>query len=322
MENRVDVDRRNFLASASALAALAVASCADKTAQRGFFRQGERQIGLQLYTLGDQVAEHLPRIFAELAEIGIVDLELPNLLGKTPVDLREAANSAGIQFSAIHLVPPPLALRGSLNFNSSEQEIVDVLGVLGVRNVVLPIAMPPSGFKVERGDNFRSKISRAFLEAGADIWKHNAAELNRKAHALAPHGIRVGYHNHNLEFAPVDGTTGWEILKTETDPSKVFFELDLAWIWAAGRDPAAEITNLGNRVRWLHLKDVKQGTQTNFALNMVPTQVGDGLLDWSAVLRAAQAAGVEHYYLEQEPPFSIERMDAVRRGHAFLAQIA
>jgi sugar phosphate isomerase/epimerase len=100
----------------------------------------------------------------------------------------------------------------------------------------------------------------------------------------------------------------------------VFFELDLGWVSTAGLDPAAEIRRLGRRVRWLHVKDVKPTTKRNFALQMDPAVVGEGRIDWPGVLRAARLAGVRHFYIEQEPPFAIPRIEAVRQGYGFLAR--
>ena len=69
----------------------------------------------------------------------------------------------------------------------------------------------------------------------------------------------------------------------------------------------------------MHVKDVKASTVTNYALKMDPTEVGSGKQDWVRILPAARKAGVEHFYVEQEPPFTMSRMDAAAKSYAFLA---
>ena len=113
--------------------------------------------------------------------------------------------------------------------------------------------------------------------------------------------------------------TGWDILVERTDPTLVPFEIDVGWIAASGRDPVPFLQGLSGRVRWLHVKDVAQGNVANTALSMMPAEVGSGTLDWSAILPAAYSAGVRHFYVEQEPPFTMARIEAARKGHDFLA---
>jgi sugar phosphate isomerase/epimerase len=141
------------------------------------------------------------------------------------------------------------------------------------------------------------------------------------AAALKAAGITVGYHNHNVEFGPVGKTTGWHILLAECDPALVKFEIDLGWIAAAGRDPAKFLDGLKGRVRWLHVKDLKASTKPNVALQMDPTEIGSGIQDWPRILKAAKRAGAEHYYVEQEPPFTMARIEAVRKSYGFLAGV-
>jgi sugar phosphate isomerase/epimerase len=310
------LDRRLFLAGITAMAATAATA-----APRGstpFFSKPGRSIGLQLYMLGEDLSKDIDAGFARLAGIGYRDLELPSLLGKTPTELRAAADRAGVRFSCIHLGPRGLASPTSLNFDSGTQATVDALGTLGISDAVLPIALFPDNFKFVPGKNIGDEVSRAFREAGADGWKRTGDALNRKAAALSPHGITLGYHNHDIEFAPLGKTTGWDILMGEIDRNLVALELDIGWIAAAGRDPAAMLLRYKGRVRWVHVKDLKRVRKPTFALGAATTPIGEGSLDWPRILRAAEAAGVRHYYVEQEPPFAIPRFDAAERSHAFL----
>jgi sugar phosphate isomerase/epimerase len=295
-------------------------TAAPRKAGKPFFEKIGKPIGIQVYTLGEDAAKDPAATFARLAEIGYKDLELPNLLGKSAAELRAAGDAAGVKFSSLHLAGAPLAPPGALGFGSSNQAIVDALGTLGITDMVLPIALVPEGFKFDP-TNFKDSISRAYREGGIDGWKRTAQAVNAKAQALSAHGITVGYHNHNNEFAPLGKTTGWQVLLKEFDRNLVQLELDLGWVAAAGLDPAAELTRLKGRVRWVHVKDVKAGTKPNFSLDMNPTQIGDGKLNWPKILRAAEAAGVRHYYVEQEPPFAMARINAAARSFKYLAGV-
>jgi sugar phosphate isomerase/epimerase len=175
--------------------------------------------------------------------------------------------------------------------------------------------------RFDTGEPFQTVIGKAFAAAGADLWKRTADKLNTKGEALKPLGIRTGYHNHNLEFAPVGETTGWDILVAETDPGIVSFEVDLGWVSSAGLDPLAFLGKYSGRIALIHVKDIAEGSPAGYALAMNPTQVGDGIQDWSQLLPAAHAAGARHFYVEQEPPFAIPRMEAARQGYEFLANL-
>lgn len=321
------VNRRSLLSALAATGAVALADAPALAAMRKtqgkkpFFKRIGKPIGLQLYTLGDLPAKDMDGTLAKLAAIGFTDIELPNFYNRSPAELRAAADRAGVRYSSIHMNMPGPFTGGALNLMSPAQQIADGLNVLGIRQVFLPLCPLPEGFSVPEGKSPQVAIGDALRAAGADHWKKTAALLNERASALKPHGIALGYHNHNMEFAPLDGgVTGWEILQREVDPALVNFELDLGWTAAAGHDPAAELAKLKGRVKAVHVKDIKPSTKTNFTMGQDPTEVGSGMLQWSRILPAALAAGVEHFYVEQEPPFAMDRLAAVTKSHAFLSR--
>lgn len=318
------LDRRSLIA---ALAATGVAvmtgtdAIARAAARKPFFQRIGKPIGLQLYTLGDKPTQDLDGTLARLAAIGFTDIELPNFYNRTPAELRAAADKAGVRYSSIHMNMPGPFTGGALSLMSAPQEIADGLNTLGIHQVFLPLCPLPEGFSVPEGKSPQVAIGDALRAAGADHWKRTAALLNERGAALRPFGIRLGYHNHNMEFAPLDGgATGWDILIRETDPALVNFELDLGWTSAAGHDPVVELGRLKGRVKAVHVKDIKASTKTNFVMGQDPTEVGSGRLQWAKILPAALAAGVEHFYVEQEPPFTMDRLDAVTKSHAFLSR--
>ena len=296
--------------------------CATTPGESGyFFERTGLPIGLQLYTLGPDVGKDLDASFAQVAEIGYRDIELPNLLGHSAADVRAAAQRAGLTISSVHV---PLAAMGQsdgLTFAGDASPIADTLGELGARWAVAPIALLPADFRPDPGEDPIQSLARKMLAAGPDLWKRSAEILNRQGAALKPLGIRTGYHNHNVEFAPLGDTTGWDIIKSETDPGIVSFEIDLGWVTAAGLDPVAFLKRNSGRIGLVHVKDVAADNIAGHALSMNPAEVGDGTQAWDQLLPAAHAAGARHFYVEQEPPFSIPRIEAARRGFDFLSKL-
>ncbi len=285
-----------------------------------FFKRIGKPIGLQLYTLGEDVAIDVDATLARVAAIGFKDLQLPQLYGKAPAALKAAATRAGVNFSCIHLAAMPNIPETALSMRSSTQRIVDDLGALGVKDAVLPIMLLPKDAQLKTGEGFLEFLLRATAEGGEDIWKRTAELLNEKASALKPHGITIGYHNHNMEFAPLGKTSGWDILAKETD-RLVKFEIDVGWVAAAGLDPVAFLNRHKGRVRSLHVKDVQASTKANYALKMDPTEVGSGKQDWKRILPTAHMAGCKHFYLEQEAPFTMARIDAAAKGFTYLESL-
>jgi sugar phosphate isomerase/epimerase len=282
-----------------------------------FFRRIARPIGLQLYTLGDAAKTDLEGTLARVAEIGFAEIELPGLLDHPPADLRRAADAAKLTISALHV---PVGGAGP-SISAAPQSLADLAGVLGVQQIVAPMFPVPAGFRLQPGVDLATALTRSVQAAGEDPWKRLAQLLNERAAALRPHGLSLSYHNHSVEFLPIGATTGWDILARETDPQLVYFEIDIGWVTSAGLDPAAFLARHQGRVRQVHVKDVAKGLKPSQALATAPTEVGTGVVDWARVLPAAYAAGARNFYVEQEPPFLLPRLEAARRSYAYLSSL-
>ena len=145
-----------------------------------------------------------------------------------------------------------------------------------------------------------------------------AADFNAWGPALKAEGITLCYHPHGFEFKPIPeegGATGFDILVRETSPESLHFEVDVFWAYHAGQDPAALIRSLGSRCVLVHLKDLRKGAPRNVgdpsgAPSRDIVAVGSGEIDWKAVLRASQDAGVGHYFIEDETPDPLANIPA------------
>ncbi|HEY6770414.1 MAG TPA: sugar phosphate isomerase/epimerase family protein [Candidatus Sulfotelmatobacter sp.] len=128
-----------------------------------------------------------------------------------------------------------------------------------------------------------------------DEWKEVAEALNTTAEKLESSGLKVGYHNHQPEFTPLEGRRPIEVLAQNTKPS-VMLQLDVGTCIEAGSDPAAWIHSNPGRIRSLHLKDWSPDKAKGYSVLF-----GEGVADWKKILAAAETTGgVEYYLIEQE----------------------
>jgi sugar phosphate isomerase/epimerase len=130
---------------------------------------------------------------------------------------------------------------------------------------------------------------------GLDGWKEVADALNGAADKLESSGLKAGYHNHELEFTPVNGVRPMEILAKSTKPS-VMLQLDVGTCLAVGSDPVAWIRSNPGRIRSLHCKDWSPETGKGFSVLF-----GEGVADWKGIFAAASTVGgAEYFLMEQE----------------------
>lgn len=130
-------------------------------------------------------------------------------------------------------------------------------------------------------------------------WTALGKELGALASKVQAKGMTLAYHNHDFELVDFGGKTGLELLFEAAGPT-LKSELDLAWVARAGYDPAAMLGKFSGRVFAVHAKDnAPKGEATDeggFAA------VGQGVLDWKAILPAARKAGVQWYIIEHDQP--------------------
>jgi len=129
-------------------------------------------------------------------------------------------------------------------------------------------------------------------EAGFHRFAQDANEIGRK---LCEAGLTFSYHNHSFEFERFGGKTGLDIIYEESAPRYLQAEIDTYWVQHGGGDPAAWVRKVAGRMPVVHLKDmvILQGAQTM-------AEVGEGNLNWPAILQACREGGVQWYAIEQD----------------------
>lgn len=205
-------------------------------------------LAVQLYTLRDQT--DLRDTLQRLAGLGYQAVEPFNPLDD-PAGFRALLDETGLEVRSTHA---PL-------LGDQREDVAKALETLGLTTVIVPFIAP---------DDF------------ADL-SRTADTLNEVAAWGAKHGFSVGYHNHHWELELVDGRHALEVLADQLDPA-VFLEVDVYWAAVGGADVPALLRRLGERVRFLHVKD-GPGTVTE-----AMTAVGSGTLDIPAILAAAPDA--------------------------------
>jgi sugar phosphate isomerase/epimerase len=191
-------------------------------------------IGLQLYTLKDQLAApgSRPRVLERVAALGVESVE-PYGFGslEDARALRAETEAAGVTVPSVHgSIPEPA------------DGFFAALAEAGAEVAILPVPDALPGFT---RDTF----------ADLDGVERFAEALSGLADVAAEHGARVGYHNHWWEWAELPGGgTAYDALWERTDP-RVLAEVDLYWAQAAGQVPAEVVAKLGERVELVHVKD-------------------------------------------------------------------
>lgn len=144
-------------------------------------------------------------------------------------------------------------------------------------------------------------------------WAALGEELAGIARQVQAKGMTLAYHNHDFELVDFGGKTGLDLL-FEAAGSALKTELDLAWVARAGLDPAATLGKFRGRLFAVHAKDnAAQGQaqdEGGFAA------VGKGVLDWTSILPAAEAAGVQWFIIEHDQPR--DPASVIKTGAAYL----
>jgi sugar phosphate isomerase/epimerase len=244
------------------------------------------QIAVQLYTLRDLAAADLPGTLRAVSRAGYRAVELAGLPPIEAEDLRDLLAAADLT---------PMGAHESLEGLRTDLDgVLDRMTVLGCPRIIVP---------------WLPEVERT-TPAGV---RSLAAELGEIARVCAARDITLGYHNHAFEFAPLDGTSVWDVMLEELPP-EVELEVDVYWVAIGGRDPVGVIRAAGDRVRLLHMKDMAPGPDRG---DVTP---GDGILPWSDIVAAAAELDIQWYVVEEDNPRDV--IAEIARGRAFLSDLS
>jgi sugar phosphate isomerase/epimerase len=226
-------------------------------------------IGAQLYTLRDymKTPTDIAKTLRELRKIGYEAVQVSGIGPIAPRDLKKMLDDEGLIACATHT--------GYDELVKETGRVIEDHKMLGASHVACPGLSP----EYHNGEGYKTV----------------ARELSKVGKVLKAHGITLSYHNHGIEFEKYGDRIGLEILYEESEPDCLQAEIDTYWVQYGGGDPAVWCRKLAGRLPLLHLKDM--GIQDNKQIMM---EVGEGNLDWGAILKACKAAGTEWYLVEQD----------------------
>lgn len=240
-------------------------------------------IGLELYSVRNELKQDLKGTVTAVAKMGYQCVEFFSpYFDWTPAyakEVRKLLDDLGMPCYSTHN-----------SFKSFEPanipKAIELNSILGCKHVVMA-----SAGKVE----------------GLDGWKKVADRLNEAAAKMKSAKLRVGFHNHAVEFTPIQGTLPIEVLAKNTGKD-IMLQLDVGTCIQAGSDPVAWIKKNPGRINCVHLKDYSKDPGKGYKVLF-----GEGSANWKEIFKAAEGkGGVEYYLIEQEgsayPP-----MDTVKR---------
>jgi len=261
--------------------ALFVLSCVALTWPTRIETIPRKAVGLQLYSLRDQFKKDVPQTLDQVRAFGVTNVELAGTYGVAPEKFKEQLDARRLK-----------AVSGHFPYEQCRDDIE------GVAREAKLLGLEYAGCAwIPHKDPFDEKTCR---EA--------AAVFNRAGEALAKHGIKFFYHTHGYEFLPYRDGTLFDLLMAETKPEYVRIEMDVYWIVHPGQDPVKLLEKYGKRFELMHVKDMKRGTPGGFTGQSDVTNnvaLGEGIIDWPSVFRAAKIAGVKWYFIEDESPTSV-----------------
>lgn len=232
----------------------------------------EDEMALQMYTLrnvgtpAEQFAMAHKAGFKHVELVGSHDMdakELKTLLEKNQL----TATSAHVQLKALEEEYPQ-----TVAFNKA----------VGNDTIVIPWIEPE-----DRPDTTQG-------------WIDYAQRLDKMGAKLRKDGIQLGYHNHDFEMKKYDGVTALEIIFNNSNADNLKLEMDAAWVFRGGQDPARILKEYPGRVFAIHAKDSASIGVRDDEMNFAP--LGEGLLDWTTILPAAKASGVKWFIIEHDKP--------------------
>jgi len=257
----MSLTRRSFLALSAALPWALKAGASSSSIP----------IGLELYSVRDALAKDLNGTVRAVAQLGYqcVEFYAPYFAWaeSQAKEMRKLLDELGVRCYSTH---------NDEEYFSAEKinHARDLNKILGCKYMVMAYTEP---------------------KGGIDGWKAIADKLNSAADQLASADLKVGYHNHDAEWRPVDGVRPMEIIAKNTKPS-IMLQLDVGTCIEAGSDPVAWIRGNPGRIRSLHLKDWSHDPAKAYKVLF-----GEGDAKWKDIFAAAESVGgVEYYLLEQE----------------------
>lgn len=228
-----------------------------------------RNIGLQLYTVRSAMAKDLEGTLDAIAKAGITELEFAGYYNKDAAWWQAALKKRGFKAPSTHEGMPATDDGWDAIFQRATQ--------MGHELVVVPSV----------SNEYRGTVEKV---------QKLCDRLNVGAEKASQYGLMFGYHNHDQEFAPMEGTSMWDVMTARTDAALVKLELDCYWATKAGKKPLDIINQWPGRIVAVHVKDATPAPELKM------TEVGAGTIDYKSILATGRANGLQWWFIEHDMP--------------------
>jgi sugar phosphate isomerase/epimerase len=251
----------------------------------------QKAIGIQMYTLRQQLDSNLVGTIEKIGKAGYVYLEAASyrngkIYGMDPAEFKALVEKNGMTLLSTHVgshLPDSAHWADQMAWWDT---CISAHVTAGVKYIVQP-SIEDTAYK------------------SADYLKRYCAYFNAVGEKCNAAGVKFGYHNHDREFSTLlDGQRVYDIMLNNTDPSKLFFELDLWWIYVGGGNAVEYFQKYPGRFSLFHVKDEKE--------------IGaSGKIDFKSIFENAKLAGAQYYIVEQEE-FSTDPFTSIKQSMDYL----
>jgi len=268
--------------------ALVAAGCrpaASKTDAESATQAGQQTaeatpLGVQLWSFREKAKASPSAMFAMARAMGFTHVETAGLYDMPATQLAEELRKADLKVTSMHV--------GYDELKKNPQAVIANAKALGAQYV---------------GTAWYPHKETGFTEADA---RQAIADFNSFGRTLKDAGITFFYHTHGYEPVKYGDGTLLDLVIRETDPSLVAFEMDVLWTWLPNVDPVTLIQRYPGRFKMMHIKDMKPGLPRGSLSAGIPDSlkavIGQGQVNWPAVIEAARRDGFVEFYLEDESP--------------------
>ena len=303
------MQRRTFLKStlASVASGGLLSACANESSEMSSSSRIEN-FGVGLFTIPMWLEQDFAGTLAKLASIGYKELEF---YGPYPFSVQSAHDGW-------NAITPNLPFSGSGYFGHSAGEVRALLDSHGLTAPSMHTDLDTLENNLDALIASADIMGHKYAGIAAipdeerkslDDYKRMADRFNEIGMRLKKAGMQFLYHNHGYGLAPLDGEIPLQLVLDRTEPEYVAMEMDIFWTIAGKADPVAYLNEYAGRYHLMHIKDMVEiahfegdGGKPDEWIGLFPkmADAGAGVLDLKSILRAAQASGVKHYYLERD----------------------
>jgi len=235
-------------------------------------------VAVQLYSVREDAKNDLSGVLKSIAKMGYDGVEFAGFYGHDAKTVKTMLDEYGLKAAGAHV--------GLASLMGDElQRTVEYHAVIGNRFLIVP------------------GLDHDYTTARAG-WLRAAHILNDVAKALAPHGMSTGYHNHWVEFAPLDGELPWDTLFGNTDPA-VIMQFDTGNALLGGADAGPFLQRYPGRALSVHLKEHSHTNKTAL--------LGEGDVPWQYVLELCERVGATQWYVVEQESYAYTPMECIDR---------